>query len=148
MERKFLAVLSVFALVVVIGIYLNPATNRVCFKEKCFEVELAVTDEQQVRGLSGRESLAAEKGMLFVFAKEGIYPFWMKDMKFALDMVWIAKNGTVVGIAADSQPCGAGPVCIPILPISNSSYVLEVNVGVANSTGLKLGDKVAIAVKR
>lgn len=123
-----------------------PTTSQVstaCFKEKCFEVELAATAEQQAQGLSNRSSLGGNKAMLFVFQNEEIRPFWMKGMKFPLDIIWISSNGTVVFIERNAQPCGMAP-CVPINPRVNSKYVLEVNAGVANTTNLALGDAVSI----
>ncbi len=118
-------------------------SNRVCYKLNCFEVEVASTEAQRVAGLSNRTSLEAEKGMLFVFSQAGNYPFWMKGMNFPLDIIWIAKNGTVVFIERNAQPCTTTE-CIPIDPQKNVSYVLEVNAGIASSIGLKVGDKVEI----
>ena len=46
-----------------------------------------------MKGLSGRDNLADDEGMFFVFEKSDIYPFWMKDMKFAIDIIWIMEDG-------------------------------------------------------
>src|SRR4030042_6719439 len=90
----------------------QPATqpqniSQVCFGQECFQVELALTPEQQARGLMGRESL--QGGMLFVFQEEGVYPFWMKDTLIPLDMVWIGSNKTVVYIERNAMPCDSDP---------------------------------------
>src|SRR3990167_4698666 len=61
--------------------------NSVCIESHCFNVELARTAEEKTRGLSLRENLSLDSGMLFVFDKDLRYPFWMKDTLIPLDMI-------------------------------------------------------------
>ena len=61
---------------------------------KTLQVDLALTDEEKARGLSGRESLDEDEGMLFVFDVPGNYGFWMKDMNFAIDIIWLNEKIT------------------------------------------------------
>jgi uncharacterized membrane protein (UPF0127 family) len=91
----------------------------------------------------GRESLGQDKGMLFVFPQEGIYPFWMKNTLIPLDMIWMDSNGTVVFIGKDEQPCKADP-CPVINPGKNARYVLELNAGTAERLGLGEGDRMEL----
>ena len=102
-------------------------------------VELALTNEDKAKGLSGRETLAEDTGMLFVFDYPSIHPFWMKDMNFPIDMIWIDENGIIVYIEH-----GARPESFPELFGSNieSKYVLEVVAGFSKKHQLKTGDKV------
>ena len=74
--------------------------------------------------------------MLFVLPKPDLHGFWMKDMRFPLDLIWIGSDRTVVGISRLS-PCGADscPVHTPTAPVA---YVLEVN---ANNFAGKVGDR-------
>ena len=65
--------------------------------------ELVSTPEQMARGLGGRDGLGMNEGMLFSFAAPGIYPFWMKDMRFSIDIVWI-RDGRIVGITENIDP--------------------------------------------
>lgn len=97
------------------------------------EVRESQTGRQQ--GLSGRDSLGEDEGMLFVFEEPGYYKFWMKGMKFDLDFVWIDKD-QVVEI---TERVGAPTVLTPVLPIDK---VLEVNSGWVEKNGVKVGDKV------
>ena len=125
----------------------NPAQNqsRVCFQQNCFTVELALTSEQQAQGLMARTHMDPDKGMLFVFPSESVYPFWMKDTLIPLDMIWMDSNGTVVFIGKDEQPCG--PLeCPSINPGVQAKYVLEVSAGTADRIGLKEGDKLTIFI--
>ncbi len=69
-----------------------------------FPVDLALTSEQQSQGLSGREVMEADTGMLFIFQSEGNLTFWMKEMHFPLDIVWIGANCTVVDVTLGAPP--------------------------------------------
>src|ERR1044072_2206464 len=64
-------------------------SDQVCFKNKCFNVEIASDEEQRIKGLQLRRLLDEDKGMLFVFPQEGLYPFWMKSTLIPLDIVWL-----------------------------------------------------------
>jgi len=113
--------------------------TQVCFGGNCFQVELALTPQEQETGLMNRTYLAPDKGMLFIFPQDGIYPFWMKDTLIPLDMIWMSSNRTVVFIGRDEQPCGP-VVCPSISPGVPARYVLEVNGETADRIGLKVGD--------
>ena len=147
-----IAALSIFLLIHLVGV-LFPTNNHqpsglgsVCFKNSCFEAELAKTDAQRELGLMNRTELDKNKGMLFVFDSEGIYPFWMKNTLIPLDIVWINGGKQVVYIAQNVQPC-KGLVCMPVLPKAKASYVLEVNAGTVQDIGLKTGDQMFITIK-
>ena len=105
-------------------------------------VELARTPAEVQKGLSGRLSLDQDKGMLFLFVKADIYSFWMPDMHFPLDMIWISSGKKVLGVAAnvsnDFDP--ANPKFYK--PPSPAQYVLEVNAGFASRLGIETGDNV------
>ena len=116
--------------------------KEACFDERCFEVEIANTDEERQKGLMFRETLDEDKGMLFIFEEEGIYPFWMKNTLITLDIIWINKEGEIVFIA-NAVPCEIEP-CQIYNPNKEALYVLEVNSGIANEIGLKAGDEAYI----
>jgi uncharacterized protein len=110
-----------------------------------FTVELASTMLQQARGLSNRPSLGASDGMLFVFSSGSTQSFWMKDMNFPLDIIWISGN-TVVGFAqnAPAEPNVLAPSQIFYSP-TNTDKVLEVNAGTVAKYNIKVGDAVTIS---
>lgn len=118
-------------------------SSSVCFGKNCFQVELAKTGAEQEKGLMYRTSLDKNKGMLFIFNKEGFYPFWMKDTLIPLDMVWIDGNNKVVFIAQNVQPCKS-LICPSVFPWVKAKYVLEVNAGICNEISLKIGDTLNI----
>lgn len=111
--------------------------NYVYFGDAKVRVELAITEEAQSKGLSGREAMAEDQGMLFVFAKPDKYFFWMKDMKFALDMIWLDKYGKIIYIKRDAKP-ESYPETFGIA--EDAKFVLEVVSGFSDKHNLKVGD--------
>ena len=103
-------------------------------------IEIADTDASREQGLSDRASLPSDNGMLFVFDTPGQYGFWMKDMHFPLDMVWINADKTVVGVTKDLLPSTYPSIFPPPSPIS---YVLEINAGSAETFGIIKGTSVS-----
>jgi len=99
-------------------------------------VQIAETPDQMSLGLGDRDSLSANQGMLFVFPQPGVYSFWMKDMHFPLDMVWIGTDKKVAGVTADISP---DTYPNTFQPQSAISYVLELNAGAAKQFGIKTG---------
>ena len=73
-------------------------SQQVVFEGATFDVELPVTPEQFTRGLMSREHLGDREGMLFVYEVEGLHRFWMKDVSFPLDLLYVARDGTIVDI--------------------------------------------------
>ncbi len=104
-------------------------------------VELANTPALQQQGLSDRLLLAPDTGMLFQFTKPGKYSFWMKDMRFSIDMIWI-RDGKVVGFVVDA-PIGNTIPAIFTPPVE-VDMVLEVNAGTVKADGITIGDAVSL----
>lgn len=107
-----------------------------------FTVDVASTSEEKRLGLSGREGLAAGSGMLFLYETGRPYQFWMKDMLFAIDIVWIAPDCTVGDITHDLQPprSGAPDSEIPRAnPAVEAAHVLEIAAGMSRRLGLEIG---------
>lgn len=98
--------------------------------------EVVDTDELLAKGLGGRDSLQQDQGMLFVFKSLGKYSFWMKDMNFAIDIVWIDSNKKVIDIESN-----VSPDTYPKLFTSKQSvlYVLEINAGIGEKLGITEG---------
>lgn len=103
-----------------------------------YSVEIASTDASRAKGLSGRDGLKPNMGMLFLFGAPGYDCFWMKDMKFDIDILWFDENQTLIHMQANaSQATYPTSFC----PQSAASYVLEVPAGTVNQLGLQLGDR-------
>jgi uncharacterized membrane protein (UPF0127 family) len=94
------------------------------------------TSQALATGLSGRTTLPSESGMLFIFPSAGVQGFWMKDMLFPIDMIWLDEAKTVVGVTSNVLPNSYPNVFYPPTPIR---YVLEVNSGKAKSFGIATG---------
>lgn len=113
--------------------------REVVIAGQTLRAELALTPESQAQGLSDRNSLAEDAGMLFVFDRPGKYPFWMKDMNFAIDIIWIGEDLRIVYIKKDARP-ESYPEAFG--PGKDAKYVLEVVSGFSEKNNLKEGDKV------
>lgn len=105
-----------------------------------FALELAVTREQQIRGLMGREHLAPNTGMLFVFDRPGRYGMWMANMLISLDFLFIDADGKVVYVAENIPPCPPGGPCPSIMAPVPVLYVLEIPAGSIEEYGIQAGD--------
>ena len=93
--------------------------------------DVAATDEQRTKGLSVKDRLAENEAMLFVFDNEAKHAFWMKNMKFPIDIIWIDTEKTVVHIEHNLQPCSSEFLCPTYRPVTDSRYVLETVSGFA-----------------
>ena len=108
---------------------------------KNITAELTMTDEERARGLMFRERVDDDQGMLFVFEDEGFYSFWMKNMKFPIDILWLDKEKRIVHIEHCVPPCRREP-CLSYEPDIPSLYVLELKAGSVEKNTLKLYDKI------
>jgi hypothetical protein len=105
--------------------------------DKKIKVDIADTPELQERGLSYRKNLKEDEGMLFVFNNSGRYSFWMKDMYFPIDMIWLDDNLKVVYIKKNAKPESYPETFGPNV---STKYVLEVVAGFSEKNNLKEGD--------
>ena len=103
-----------------------------------FGVEMALTPEEQARGLMFRRDLPEKQGMLFDFKREQPTSFWMKNTYVPLDMIFIRADGRILNIAENTVPLSealvssSGPV----------RAVLEVVAGTSKKLGISAGDRV------
>lgn len=105
------------------------------------KLNLYVADNicKKTTGLSGKAELKADEGMLFLFDKAGNYGFWMKDMNFPIDIVWLGEDFTVLGVEKDLKPS-----TFPSIFGQNytSKYVLELPSGISEKDNIKVGNKI------
>lgn len=99
-------------------------------------VEVADTSEAREKGLSGRDFLPDGEGMMFVFDKSDKYGFWMKDMKFAIDIIWIDNQFRIIGIEREVSPKTFPQAFYPNQPIR---YVLELPAGAVDKYNIVVG---------
>ncbi len=121
-----------------------PIEATAMINEQVIELEVAKTPEQQSMGLMYRESLADNRGMLFVFEPPRPVRFWMKNVSLSLDMIFL-HNGEVKQIVANVPPCQEDP-CPTYGPNLNTEIdmVIELRGGRAAQLGIKLGDRIPI----
>ena len=108
-------------------------------------VEVASTPVQSERGLGYRDTLPEDAGMLFDMHAPTTPQFWMKGMRFALDMVWVGADKRVIAITADvqPQPGASDPQLTRVSPPAPVRYVIELNAGSAGRHGISPGTQLA-----
>ena len=147
MKKHFL-LLILFVVVAVIWILFSAFSRKRVMEQRpqvtignaTFNVEIADNVAKRARGLSGRDSLKENEGMLFLFNQPAVQNFWMKEMNFPIDIVWIMDD-RVVGFAENASM----PVTGEELPIYSSpelaDKVLEINAGLVKKYNIKVSDK-------
>lgn len=104
-------------------------------------VEVADTAAERERGLSGRDWLESTDGMLFIFDETDYHTIWMKDMRFAIDVIWINADLVVVDITRDLRPDTYPRLFEPRVP---AQFSIEVNANHAEAFGIRVGDEVTV----
>lgn len=120
---------------------MNINVMRACVREVCFDVRVADNPVTRAKGLMHEDRLPENAGMLFVFPQESTPTFWMKHTQIALDMLFIDDTDTIVYSVKQAQPCVKDP-CPLYTPTRPVSKVLEINGGMANRHGIRVGDRV------
>jgi uncharacterized protein len=114
-------------------------TVRMQIGTQPFTLEVAATDKARQMGLMHRQSMPADRGMIFVFPEERHLGFWMKNTLIPLDIIYLDKDGKVVSVRQmkprdeSSVPSGAP-----------AKYAIELNEGAARRAGVKAGDVLVI----
>jgi len=140
--KYFYGVLAIIVLFFILSLFPEQKlpeiykTRNVTIGNSTIMVEIADTNSLRMTGLSGREYLDEGTGMLFVFDKPDKYGFWMKDMKFPIDIVWI-NGGKIIHIEKSISPTTYPRVYFPVSP---AQYVLELPAGFCDAQGLQVGD--------
>lgn len=119
---------------------MRPTLAEATLRGRTFTIEVADTAAKREKGLGDRDALAADHGMYFPFESEQYWVFWMKGMRFPIDIIWI-RQGKVVDIEASVPP----PKGLPLetySPIQPADAVLELNAGMAAEIGLEAGDAI------
>ena len=102
-----------------------------------FTVELAITPEEQARGLMFRETMGRNAGMLFVYDRETPVSFWMRNTRIPLDMIFVDDEGRVIKVHPEAVPGDETPI-----PSGGPARaVLEINGGMAETLGIAPGDE-------
>lgn len=146
-KNIIIGIIAIILMVLILSLFNRPSPKTlpdsigITIKNQDYYLEVAQSSSQKSQGLSGRDQLCSNCGMLFVFNKEGVYPFWMKNTQIPLDMIWINANNQIVKIVtvletnseknySNEQP---------------AKYVIELNANEAFKLDLKIGDTVPLS---
>lgn len=163
-KQVILPILGVVAFIAIVGYFSQKSSNlavtnftpqpttlaesTVNIGTKTINVQVAASENERTKGLSGVESLDENSGMLFVFDTKDTSPiFWMKDMLIPLDMIWI-NGGNVIRIDKNIPKPSPGTPDSRLKTFSAGvpvDYVLEVNAGFADQNKIKVGDSVSVS---
>lgn len=103
-----------------------------------FKVEVVSERYDLEKGLGEREDLCLSCGMLFKFPSPGKHAFWMKDMKFPIDIIWLSEN-EIVHLEKNVSPSLVGTLVSP----GKADSVLEINAGMSDKFKLETGDRIS-----
>lgn len=132
-----LAVLIVASLLLSAGLH-SFHKSALHFGDRKLTVEEATSDRAKAKGLGGRVYLPDNRGMLFVYDEDGKYCFWMKDMNFPIDILWLDESRRVIHIAAHVPPESyPSEICPP----ADARFVLEVRAGLSQESGVDVGSQ-------
>ena len=149
--KKVLALFAIL-LILVIGIVISqnyfkiPKPSTATINNRVFKLELAKTHQEKEIGLSSKKRLDKNAGMLFPFEKPGYYSFWMKNMKFSIDIIYF-NNGRIVTIHKNVSPPKDSNENLSIYNSSEpADTVLEINAGLSEKYNFKEGDEVKLSL--
>ena len=154
---KRIIVLFVVLLILLLGIKLSKdyqekgtlpfsSKKEVSIKDKTFSVSVAKTQQEKQTGLSKNTSLSETEGMVFPFEKPDYYLFWMRDMKFPIDIIY-ARDNKIVSIFENIQPPlpeNKSPDVIK--PDEPANIVVEIHAGLSSKYNFKKGDEIKLKI--
>lgn len=104
--------------------------------------EVMFRPEDMVRGMMYRDSLAPDRGMLFLHGEPGRYSYWMYQVKIPLDLIWLDADKRIVEMSPNTPPCRSkASQCPQYGGNQEALYVLELAAGSIEKHGLKLGSR-------
>lgn len=108
-----------------------------------FDIEIAETEYETQTGLMYRQSMEKNRGMLFIFPDVAMHSFYMKNTEFPLDIIYIDENQKIVSFQKNAKPYDESslPSNVP------AKFVLEINAGLSDQTGLQVGDSISFTRK-
>jgi len=144
-KKKIFIICGILLLIVLSWFYVkHPLVTRIQVGQNIFTIELAITEAEKEKGLGYRDSLAPNHGMLFPYDHSEKYSFWMKGMRFPIDILWI-RDSKIIDISKN-VPVATSSVLPIYSPQEPANQVLEINAGASDADGIKIGD-LAIILK-
>lgn len=104
-----------------------------------FNYEIAENENARQKGLSGRPFIKNNQAMLFVFQKSDVYCFWMKDMRFPIDIIWVDSSKTIVGTTEQVLPSSYPKTFCSPNPVQ---YVFEISAGQVSAASVRPGQRI------
>jgi uncharacterized membrane protein (UPF0127 family) len=105
---------------------------------RTIDIEIAENDSSREKGLMWRKTMTDEQGMLFIFDKQELHSFWMKNTILSLDIIFVSENNEIVKIQKKAKPYS-----LESIPSGKpAKFVVEVNGGFSDKYGIKEGDKI------
>ncbi len=145
MKKKLLIFFCVILVLVagyfIFSHYKNQLPHCLFIGDTQISIDIADTPPSQARGLSGRSTLFDIEGMLFIFPRDGKYGFWMKEMLFPIDIIWLDKDWKIAEITASVEPSTYPTIFYPEVPIR---AVLEVAAGFGERHDVAVGDSITL----
>ena len=125
------------ALLLVAGLWPSTPRDQISIGSQKFSAEFVADLQAQAKGLSDRESLGKNEAMVFVFDKPDVRCFWMKDMKFALDIIWLNSRKQINATEQNLQPSSYPTSYCHV----DAQYVVEVDAGTVKRLNSQLGEQ-------
>lgn len=142
--RQFVWSVVAAGALVIIGAFAytrRPYEPTLRLEGNAVKLEVMKTAEELERGLGGRDPLPPDRAMLFVFKRDDYWPFWMKDMKFSIDIIWLDADLKVVTAIKNMSPDTYPKVYFPDVP---ARYVIEASAGFVESNHITAGQRLDI----
>ena len=146
--KKIFLIISIFfftsTLILLNNNLSDKKTPQATINNHIFNLEIVKTNNERAIGLAKYKNILQNFGMLFLFEKPNYYSFWMKNMKFPIDIIFI-KNNKIVTIFKDVPMPKSNNGSLPIYQAQElSDTVLEINAGLSDKYNFKNGDTVKI----
>lgn len=139
------AIVVLFAVVLIITLLVTgEKTTTAQINNQTFKVEVAKTETERQMGLSGKESLSSDQGMLFVFDNPDYHSFWMKDMKFPIDIIYLSGEKVVTVVENAEPPISSNENLVIYQPEEKADRVLEVSAGTVRKHKITKGSVVKV----
>ena len=137
-HKRIFSILIAAIFVLLIGVaYEASQPPKISLNGNVFRAEIVDTEALREKGLSGRDSIGPKDSMVFVFDKQGNHCFWMKDMKFSIDIVWVDTSNKVTAMETF-----VSPTTYPKNFCHNGIRVIELPAGAADQTSIDVGNPV------
>ena len=142
-------IITYFGYLFIYKINISDSQIKVVINQKEYLLNIAKTDEERSRGLAKFDTIKENEGMLFIFDVPGRYSFYMKDMKFNIDIIFLDQNKKVVDLYKNVKfQDYKNPYDYETYkPNFNSKYTIELKEGEIEKNGVKLGDYIDFSIK-